>query len=255
MSQRQTGVGAHLLDKEYIGDVFLAHTYEGAYCEPDEFLNPDRWNFTFEKGGGGALADQGVHKFAMLNWFLGEVNSAQCCLSKTMNSPPNKGEDTAITLLHFKSGAIASVSLTSTSVHPLNNRTELQGTKGSIYEDHSWDNPIQIFSSHPDAEKKGEFYSPSDPIEHGAYPKYYTISARCEDHYFADCILNNREPEFTPQQAREAIKVTLLSYLSAKKGSIATMDELDEIYKTDGTKSILKDLGKVIQPNYKDLNW
>ncbi|MFX1409684.1 MAG: Gfo/Idh/MocA family protein [Promethearchaeota archaeon] len=244
-----------LLDEDYIGDIFLARTYEGAYCEQQEFLDPDWWHFTFDKGGGGVVADQGAHKFAMLNWFLGEVDSAQCWCAKTLNSPPNKGEDTAIILLRYKLGAIASVVLSSTTVHPLNNTTELQGTKGTIYEDHTWDNPIKILSSHPNAEKKGEFYSPSEPIEHGGYPKYYAISTRCEDRYFADCILNNKEPEFTPQQAREAIKVILLSYLSLKRSTTVTMEEVDKIYKTVGTKNILEGLGDKIQKNYRNLRW
>ncbi len=199
--------------------------------------------------------DQGVHKFAMLNWFLGEVKSAQCWCSKTLDSPSNKGEDTAIILLRFESGAIVSISLSSTTVHPLNNSTELQGTKGTIYEDHSWDNPLKIFSSHPDAEKKGEFYSPTELIEHGAYPQYYTISARYEDRYFADCILNNREPEFTPEQAKEAVAIALLSYLSAKKGTTTTMDELKELAQKEGTTNILDGFLPVIQNNYKNLNW
>ncbi|MFX1573570.1 MAG: Gfo/Idh/MocA family protein [Promethearchaeota archaeon] len=244
-----------LLDKDFIGDIFLARTYEGAYCDPREFLNSNWWNFTFDKGGGGVVMDQGVHKFAMLNWFLGKVDSAQCWCVKTLNSPPNKGEDTAIILLHYKSGAIASISLSSTTVHPLNNSTELQGTRGTIYEDHSWEHPLKILSSHPEAEKKGEFYYPSKFIEHGAYPQYYTISARYEDNYFAECILNDKDPEFTPEQAKEAVAVTLLSYLSAKKGTSATMDELIKVVKSKGTEYILKDFLLVIQNNYKNLNW
>ncbi|MFX0104403.1 MAG: Gfo/Idh/MocA family protein [Candidatus Hodarchaeota archaeon] len=244
-----------LLDKDFIGNVFLARTYEGAYCDPQEFLDPNLWNFTFDKGGGGVVMDQGVHKFTMLNWFLGDVESAQCWCSKTVNSPPNKGEDTAIILLRYKSGAIVSVALSSTTVHPLNNSTELQGTKGTIYEDHAWEQPLKIFSSHHEAEKKGEFYSPSESIEHGAYPQYYTISARYEDRYFAECILNDKEPEFTPEQAREAIAVVLLSYLSAKRGMIVSMDEFKNYSKKEGTANILDNFLPFIQNNYKNLNW
>lgn len=244
-----------LLDKKFIGDVFLTRTYEGAYCDSQEFFDPNLWNFTFDKGGGGVVMDQGVHKFSMLNWFLGDVESAQCWCSKTLNSPSNKGEDTAIVLLRYNSGAIASVALSSTTVHPLNNSTELQGTKGTIYEDHSWENPLKIFSSHLEAEKKGEFYSPTVPIEHGPYPQYYTISAQYEDRYFANCILNDKDPEFTPEQAKEAVAVVLLSYLSAKNGTITTMDELKRIAKKEGTSSILQNFLPVIQNNYKNLNW
>jgi len=244
-----------LLEQDYIGDIFLGRTYEGAYCTPEEFLDANTWNFTFDKGGGGVVADQGVHKFTMLNWFLGAVDSAQCWCGKTMNSPPNKADDTAIILLRYKSGAIVSVVISSTTVHPLNNSTELQGTKGTIYEDHSWENPLKILSSHPDAEKKGEFYSPSDSIEHGPYPQYYTISTREEDRYFAECILNDITPEFSPEDAKEGVAVVLLAYLSAIRKTTTEMDELKKVAKNEGTKSILENLKPHIQENYKYLKW
>jgi predicted dehydrogenase len=242
----------NLLEKDFIGDVFLARTYEGAYVPVQTFLDPNNWQFTYEKGGGGVVADQGVHKFSMLNWFFGEVHSAFCWCGKSVNSPSIKGEDTAIILLRYKSGAIVSVELSSLTIHPLNNTTELQGTKGTIYEDHSWENPIRILSSHPEAEIKGEFYSPSHPIEHGPYPQYYTISARCEDRYFADCILNNKEPEFTPKEAKEAVAVVLLSYFSMKKGTTVTMEELKEFAKKKNTRELI-DISEVIQKNYKNM--
>ena len=76
-----------------------------------------------------------------------------------------------------------------------------------------------------------------------------------EDDYFATCILEDKFPEFTPEQAREGVAVVLLSYLSAKKGSMTTMEELKRIYKTDGTKPILEGLEEKVQKNYKFLNW
>lgn len=244
-----------VLVKGFIGDVFLARSYEGAFVSPKQFMDPNSWHFTYEKGGGGVVADQGVHKFALLNWFLGKVDAAQCWCGKAMNTPSTKGDDTAIILLRYKSGAMASVEVTSVSVHPLNNCSELQGTKGTIYEDHSWESPVKIFCSHPEAEKKGEFYCPSTLIEHGPYPKYYTISARYEDRHFADCIINNKQPEFTPEDAKEAVAVVLLAYLSAKNGRMTKMDELIKVAKTDGTKSILQGLDKVMLRNYDQMKW
>lgn len=242
-----------IIDRDYIGEVFLGRTYEGAYVSPEQFLDAKSWNFTYDKGGGGVVADQGVHKFTLLNWLLGEVDSAQCWLGKAINSPPIKGEDSAIILLRYKSGAMITVDLSSITIHLPTNRTELHGTKGTILEDHSWENPIRVLSSHPDAEVKGEFYSPS--IEHGPFPQYYKISMGYEDAYFAECILEDKEPEFTPEQAKQGVAVVLLSYLSAKNGRITTMDELMKIYKTTGTKSVLKDLESVTQKNYGKMQW
>jgi UDP-N-acetyl-2-amino-2-deoxyglucuronate dehydrogenase len=242
-----------LLDENFIGDVLLGRTYEGAYCTPNEFLDANWWHFCYEEGGGGVVADQGVHKFTMLNWFLGEVDSAQCWLSKTLDSPPNKGEDTAIILLQYKSGAMVTVDLSSTVIHPPTNRTELHGTKGSILEDHSWEDPLKIFSSHPKAEKKGEYYSPK--IEHGPFPDYYKISMGKEDDYFASCILEDKDPEFKPEQAKMGVAVVLLAYLAAKRGMTVKMSELLDIYKKQGTKHILEDLGAHIRKNFSQIKW
>ncbi|MHA1651319.1 MAG: Gfo/Idh/MocA family protein, partial [Candidatus Helarchaeota archaeon] len=236
-----------------IGNVFLVRSYEGAYENPEKIINPDHWMFSYEKGGGGALFDQGVHKFATLNWILGEVESALCWCGKALNSPPNKADDTAMVLLHYKCGAMAEVTVTTASIHPPTNRMELHGTLGTILEDHSWEKPVKIYSGHSAAEVEGEFYSPE--LEHGPFPKYYTISFRIEDTYFADCILNDTTPEFTPEQAKEAVAVAKLAYLAAKRKTLTTMDDLKKFIETEGEQSIFDGFDEVIQKNYEKLKW
>nr|MDO8097624.1 Gfo/Idh/MocA family oxidoreductase [Candidatus Njordarchaeota archaeon] len=242
------------VERGLIGDVFLGRTYEGAFCDASEFLDPDIWHFTYDKGGGGALFDQGPHKMALLNWLLNsEVVSAQCWLGKALPSPPTKGEDSAMVFLRYKNGAMIDVVVSSTTVHPLTNSTELHGTKGSIFEDHSWEPPVRIYSNVPEAEKPCEYYSPQ--IEHSPFPGYYTIAARVEDTYFADCVINDKEPEFTPQQAKEAVADVYLAYYAAKKGGIATMDELKKYLKKHVSLSIMKGMDKVVQKNYGSTKW
>jgi predicted dehydrogenase len=242
------------VERGLIGDVFLGRTYEGAFCDASEFLDPDIWHFTYDKGGGGALFDQGPHKMAMLNWILNsEVMSAQCWLGKALPSPTTKGEDSAMVFLRYKNGAMIDVVVSSTTVHPLTNITELHGTKGSVFEDHSWELPVKIYSSESEAEKMCEYYSPQ--VEHSPFPGYYTIAARVEDTYFADCILNDKEPEFTPQQAKEAVADVYLAYYAAKKGETATMDELKQYLKKHDSLSIMKGMDKVVQKNSEFMKW
>lgn len=236
-----------------IGDVFLVRSYEGAYDDPRRILDPDIWMFTYEKGGGGALMDQGAHKFAVLNWILGEVDSALCSCVKALNSPPTKGEDTAMALLRYRSGAMAEVTVSTAVIHIPTNRIELHGTRGTILEDHHWEKPVKIYSTREDAERRGEYYSPD--IEHGPFPQYYTISFRHEDTHFAECILNDMAPEFTPEEAREAIAVVHLAYLAAKKGAVATMEELKAVIAERGTEAIFEGLEKVPLKNYHNLKW
>ena len=236
-----------------IGDVFLARTYEGAYDSPKKIIDPSTWMFSYEKGGGGALHDQGAHKFALLNWILGEVESAQCWCVKALQSPPTKGEDTAMVLLRFRGGAMAEVTVTTASLHTPTNRLELHGTRGSLLEDHDWERPVKVFST--TAEKPGTepWYSPE--LEHGPFPVYYTISFRREVAHFTECVLQGKDPEFTPQEAREAVAVVHLAYLAAKRRSVVTMEELKEIVRTKGTKGIFEGLEHVPLKQYERLRW
>ena len=243
-----------LITKGVIGQVYLGRTYEGAFAQFKNFMDANNWQFTYKQGGGGVLADQGVHKFALMNWLVdSELESGQAWLGKALNTPINKGEDNAIMNLHYKNGAMVEVIVTSTSVHPLNNTTEFNGTKGHMLEDHSWEKPIRIFSNQPDAEKKGKYYYVE--AEHGAYPAYYTISAYHEDSHFATCIQENSDPEFTPQQARAAVEVVLLGYMSAKKNRPVTLDEFREEVAANGSTQLLEDLNTYVKKNFEQLKW
>jgi predicted dehydrogenase len=236
-----------------IGDVFLGRSYEGAFETPERIKNPDCWMFSWEKGGGGALHDQGAHKFAVWNWLLGEVEAAMCLCSKTLDSPPVKGEDTAMVMLKYKCGALVEVTVTTAAIHASTNRIELHGTRGSIVEDHDWEKPVRIYSLHESAEHRGTVHYPE--IEHGAFPMYYTISFRIEVDHFADCILNDTAPEFSPEEAREAIAVSQLAYFAAKRGCLTTMAEFREFITTEGTPALFEGIDKMPLDSYRNLRW
>jgi len=240
------------VERGAIGDVFLGRSYEGAYDNPERILDPDIWMFSWDRAGGGALHDQGAHKFAVWNWILGEVDAALCLCGKALASPPAKGEDTALVLLRYKCGAMVEVTVSTATVHAPTNRIELHGTKGSIIEDHAWENPVRVFSKLDDPEGQGSFVSPQ--LEHGAFPMYYTISFGHEVAHFAQCILKDEPPAFTPEEAKEAVAVSHLAYLAAKKGALATMDDLKELIATKGTRSLFDGMDRVPFKNYENLN-
>ena len=136
-----------------------------------------------------------------------------------------------------------------TVVSPPTNSIEVHGTLGSIIENHNWSNPVRIYSLHEEmGEYRRTWYEPE--IEHGLFPIYYEISARIEDDYFTNCIIDNEKPDFTPEQARDAIIGILMSYLSAKTKKLATINDLIDLYHTHGTRSILEGLEKAVQDKY-----
>jgi len=233
-----------------IGKPFLIRSYEGV-DEIEGLMKKGFWKGHPLMAGGGSLMDMGAHKFATMNWILNDtVESAYSWITKQCTSLEEKAEDNAMVFLQYKKGTIAECTVSFSVMSPFSNSLEIYGTMGTIVENHDWENPIRMFSKHGNmGEYKGKWYEPK--IEHGAFPKYYQISMRNEDSHFTDCILNDTDPEFTPEQAKEAIAVVLMSYLSAKLGKTATRNDLMEIYRTKGTKSILEGLEKTVKNNYK----
>ena len=193
-----------------IGKPFLIRSYEGVN-EIEGLMKEGFWKGHPILAGGGALIDMGAHKFATINWILNDkVESTYSYLSKQCTNLEEKAEDNAIAIFKYEKGAIAETVVSFTVASPLTNSLEIYGTKGSIVENHEWLNPVRIYSKHEDMGKnKAKWYEPK--IEHGPYPEYYKISMRYEDLHFADCILNDTEPEFTPEQAKEAIFDVLMS--------------------------------------------
>ncbi len=232
-----------------VGKVFMIRTYEGV-PEVHNITNPKSWKADPIKAGGGALMDMGVHKFATLNWILNDkVDSAYCWITKQIINLPEKAEDNAFVFLKYRSGVIIECTLSFTLNSPPYNQIELFGTEGTLIENHNWENPIKIYTPQKlQADKSNGWYFPK--IDHGPFPKYYHISMGIEDSYFTDCILEDKEPEFKPEHAKEAVATVLLAYLSAINGRTTSMNELIDIYKKKGTKFIHENLLKVVQNNY-----
>lgn len=239
---------AHVLIHDYvsrglIGDVLLARAYEGV-SEVTDLSKPDHWKGSPELAGGGVLMDAGVHRLSVLRWLFGEVESVYCWLAKQVIKLENKAEDNAMMFLKFESGPIAEVVVSFTVISPPTNRLELYGTEGTILEDHAWENPVQIFSTLKEMEdKRYQWYGPE--VEHQPFPGYYPLSFRHEDEHFADCIINDKEPEYTPEMAKGSVATVLMGYLSAKTGKIVTRKDLEEVASTKGTRSIIEGINKI----------
>ncbi|MFX0074739.1 MAG: Gfo/Idh/MocA family protein [Candidatus Hermodarchaeota archaeon] len=240
---------ANAIQSGLIGNPFLVRSYEGVNEIPG-LMREGYWKGHPILAGGGALMDMGAHKFATINWILNDTaDSAYCWLSKQCTTLKEKAEDNAMVFLKYYKGTIVESVVSFSVVSPPTNSLEIYGTEGTIIENHEWINPVKIFSNRKEMGKnKGKWYEPL--IEHGPYPKYYEISMKNEDLYFADCILNDEELEFKPEHAKEAIATVLLSYLSSIEGRTVRMADLIEIYKDRGTKFILEDLPKSIQENF-----
>jgi predicted dehydrogenase len=217
VAENHAFVPAHMLAKEMvdqgkIGRVFLAKACEVVNDLPVE---PSTWRILPESLG--EILDMGVHRFFVLRWIMGEVKSVFAFAEKLVCELEAEYDDTAVIALKFKNGALGEVDLTDCAVSEPTNRLELYGTKGTIIEDHMWEQPLMYCSHQPGFETEG-WVKPE--IEHAPFPGYYGISFRNEVEHFVDCVLNDKQPKVTGEDGRAVLKIALAAYKSVKTGKV-----------------------------------
>jgi len=112
------------------------------------------WMEDPNRGGGGALIDEGSHAFDLLHWFVGDVE-AVCGATANIAKPAIAVEDSAMTLVRFKGGALGSLSTLWSLNIDIGMRSTLQlfGTNGTLFVDLTTKAPgLSLYSE--DAEDK-----------------------------------------------------------------------------------------------------
>jgi len=215
-----------IVSQGLIGEVLMIRAYEGVN-EIAGLSTSGFWKGDPIKAGGGALMDMAAHKFAAIEYITGaKCTQVTAQLAKQAIRLPEKAEDNAIAIARFDNGAMADITVSFTQLTAPYNSMEVFGTKGTIYENHAWERPVRFCSFD---ERMGEDLQKwvEPDVEHAIFPEYYTISVRETDEHFARCILEDREPEFTPEQSMHAITNILAGYLSAIEGRPVETAEIE----------------------------
>ena len=100
------------------------------YHRPQAYFDQADWRGTWALDGGGVLMNQGIHLVDLLVWYMGdpvEVQARACTLHRGIEV-----EDTLAATLRFGSGALATITATTTAAPGFPHRVEIYGTGGGI---------------------------------------------------------------------------------------------------------------------------
>lgn len=97
---------------------------------PPEYYSSSRWRGTKALDGGAALVNQGIHTVDLLLWLLGPVARVQALTATRLHAI--EGEDVALALLQFSSGAVATLEATTAAFPGYPRRVEISGTEGTV---------------------------------------------------------------------------------------------------------------------------
>lgn len=162
-----------------------------------------------EDAGGGTLIDSGVHRFDLIRWLMGDVETLYAQTGRFMQMQM-EGEDCAVVSLRFRSGAIGSFSCSWSAKGPRPEETlQIFGPLGAILtEDHT--QSLRLASEKPPAglEDVREFVFPVDQAE----------SIRRAIAAFMVSLQRGEEPPVTGEDGRAALELTMASYESQRTG-------------------------------------
>jgi predicted dehydrogenase len=119
----------NLIREGTLGRILLADARMKWYRPPD-YYSQSCWRGTWRLDGGGALINQGSHTVDLLLWLLGDVARVQARTATLLHSIET--EDTALALLEFTGGALATLLATTAAYPGYSRRIEITGTEGTV---------------------------------------------------------------------------------------------------------------------------
>ena len=117
------------IDEGRIGTPGLA-TLEVLGWRGPEYYAMDAWRGTQAGEGGGVLVNQAVHLLDLLCWFLGDPVEVDG-FTANVNHPEIEVEDTAVAVVRFASGALATVTASNAQRPGLWGRVHVHGRNGA----------------------------------------------------------------------------------------------------------------------------
>jgi len=157
---------------------------------------------SYLRPSGGIFLDMMIHDFDMARYLMGEEVEEIYATGGVMVDPAFKGEDdldTALVVLHFKSGAIGTIDNSRKAVFGYDQRVEILGSKGKIASENRYPNQVVV---------SGEKSVYTD-LPLNFFMQRYTESFALELQLFVQAVLEGKPTPVTGADSRAPVVVAL----------------------------------------------
>lgn len=94
------------------------------------YYQSDPWRGKWDTEGGGVLINQSPHHLDLLQWFMGEIDEITGYWAN-LNHPYVEVEDTALAMIRFKNGSLASIVATLSTCPGIHAKVHIHGSSGA----------------------------------------------------------------------------------------------------------------------------
>jgi len=204
-----------LLADDFIGDPSLA-TLTVVGDELPRMSVPGHWKGTWDRAGGGALADSGTHIVDLAQDWFGPPTAVRCHLARHVVEAPNKADDTAALILEYPGLTVSMVVGYAAAGQPWSETREMWSETGSVHVRLEAPEPLEVW-------RGGE--QVSQAVEHDT--DWWPWSVRRGLTHAVDAIANDRPFLVTPEDARATLRTIRAAYESAGSGSRIVMADYE----------------------------
>ncbi len=208
------------IEKGRFGRIFLANATV-RWSRGQDYYDQDSWRGKISSDGG-VLLNQTSHHIDMLQWLIGEITSVIC--RKATFAHEIETEDTAIALLKYKNGAIATYEGTTCAFpRDLEGSISILGEKGSVKIGGFAMNKVDVWQfSEPYAIDEHIIHSMTNP------PNVYGFGHLPMLKEVVKSLQANQEPKIDGEEGSKSLRVIIAMLKSAKTGKEIFVDEIND---------------------------
>jgi predicted dehydrogenase len=205
-----------LIDDGALGRLLVGEASTKWY-RSQAYYDSGPWRGTWALDGG-SLMNQGIHYVDLLRWTMGPVTEVSAIYGTQDHQV--EVEDTALAVLRFSSGAMATV-VSSTVVFPgFAQRLEVSGTGGTVVVEDGEIARRALTAGSPEPGLRGTRLPRPSAVE-GAAANAAALGVASHAAQIADLLAaveQGREPLVTGRSGRDALEVVCAVYESAREG-------------------------------------
>jgi len=208
------------------------------------YYDSDPWRGTWQDEGGGVMVNQAPHQLDLFQWYMGPIDELFGYWGN-LNHPYIEVEDTAVTVVKFKNGAMGNIVVSNSQNPALFGKVMVHGSNGACVGAQTdggamfiagmsdiEEPPINDFWTVPGEQDRLGHWQKEDAALFGRINAMeYYHQAQIED--FLEAIQNDRDPLVTGQEGRKTVEIFTAVYRSQRDRAPIKFPLEPELNKTD----------------------